>query len=158
MDQDLVKKRHRELSKRQAIFVAARERGIDREKSAIMAGAPPNQGAGKQMEKSLVVQEELAKARAELAAVTGVTKEDILAGLVAAANIAREMADPAAMVRAWAEIGKLMGHYAPEVKRHEHGMNPEDRELLKRLPDNELHKLARGRVIEGEAKRVEEGS
>ena len=156
MDQDLVKKRHRELSKQQAIYVAARETGKNREQSALLAGYPAGQDAGKQVEKSPVVQEELMKARAEMAEVTGVTREDIVGGLLAAYNIAKTMADPGAMVRAMAELGKMMGHYAPEIKKHLHGMDPADREAIQKLTDNELHRLAKGRVIDVEATVVKE--
>lgn len=160
MDQDLIKRRQRELSKQQAIYVAARERGNNREQSAIMAGYAEGQDAGKQVEKSALVQEELAKARAELAATAGITREEVLAGMQEAALMAKVMADPQAMVRAWSEIGKLLGFYAPEVKKHVHGLDAASRDALKQLTDADLHKIAKGRVIdvtpEGEVNGVSE--
>lgn len=44
----------------------------------------------------------------------GVERQDVLKGLLEAVNMAREQTNPAAMVAALREIGKLMGLYAPE--------------------------------------------
>lgn len=154
MDKDLIKRRQRELSKQQAIYVAKRETGASREESAILAGYPAGQEAGKQVEQSPVVQAELAKARTELARSTGITKEDVLAGLKTAAEMAQTMADPQAMVRAWSEIGKMLGHYAPEVKKVVHGLDQESRDAIRRMDDSELFKLAKGRVVDSTAREV----
>jgi D-alanyl-D-alanine dipeptidase len=156
MDHDLIKRRQRELSKQQAMYVAKRETGAPKEQSAIFAGYPAGQKAGDQVENSALVQGELAKARAELAKSTGITKEDVLDGLREAANMAQTMADPQAMVRAWSEIGKMLGHYAPEVKKVVHGLDQESRDAIRRLDDSELHKLAKGRVIDSTAREVKD--
>lgn len=150
MDSDLIKRRQRELSKQQAIYVAKRERGTPKEQSAIFAGYPAGQKAGDAVEDSPTVQQELAKARAEIAKATGITREQVLQGMKDAADMAQTMADPQAMVRAWAEIGKLLGFYAPEVKKHLHGLDPASRDAIKRLNDAELLQLAKGRVIDNE--------
>lgn len=156
MDQDLIKRRQRELSKQQAIYVAARERGGNREQSAILAGYPAGQEAGKQVEKSELVQAELAKARTEMVASSGITKEQVVNGMMEAAEMAKTMADPQAMVRAWSELGKLLGHYAPEIKKVVHGLDAESRDAIRRLDDTELHKLAKGRIIDSTATEVKE--
>ena len=152
MDQDLIKKRQRELSKQQAIFVAARERGIPRRESAIMAGYKVDK-SGKvpaQIEAGKAVQDALTRARAEMQAKTGITKEEVLQGLKDAAEMARVMADPQAMVRAFSELGKMLGFYEPEKKVVQHEMGKQTMEALRMLSDEELLKLAKGRVIEGE--------
>jgi hypothetical protein len=155
MDEDLIKKRRRELTQRQAKYVAHRERGLPRDKSAILAGYADVPEIGKTVERSEAVQEELQRAREELVLSSGITKEDVLEGLREAARIAKELADPQAMVRAWSELGKMLGYYAPEVKKHLHGVDPASIEALKALPDAELYKIARGRVIDGESKVLE---
>ena len=156
MNDQQIKRRRGELSKQQAIYVAKRETGASREQSAIFAGYPPGQKAGDQVEQYPTVQKELAKARQELASASGITREDVLQGMKEAAEMAKTMADPQAMVRAWSELGKLLGFYAPEVKKVLHGLDTEQmREALRALPDHELQKLAHGRIIEGESKRVE---
>lgn len=157
MDRDLVKRRQRELSKQQAMYVAHRERGLPRQQSAIMAGYADVDKAGEQVEKSPAVKDELAKARAELAEATGTTREDIARMLKDAYDVATTMADPGAMVRAAAELGKLLGHYAPEVKKHQHELGEGTLRALERMSDSELLKLTHGRIIEGEAEVVKDG-
>jgi hypothetical protein len=156
MDRDLVKRRQRELSKQQAVYVAHRERGLPRQKSAILAGYADVDKAGEQVEQSEVVQRELEKARTSLVAATGITKEDVAQGLKEAADMAKTMADPQAMVRAWSELGKLLGHYAPEVKKHLHGIDKETRDAIQKLSDAELLRLANGRVIDSTAVEVKD--
>lgn len=154
MDEDIIKRRQRELSKNQAMYVARRAAGGSKEQSAIFAGYPAGQKAGDQVEESVTVQDELAKARDEMKNATGITREDVLAGLQEAAMFAKLMADPQAMVRAWSEIGKMLGFYAPEVKKVEHNFGKETREVLRNMNDQELLQLAKGRVIEGESRVV----
>jgi hypothetical protein len=43
-------------------------------------------------------------------------RQRVLAGLMEAVETARAQADPHALIRAWAEIGKMCGFYAPERK------------------------------------------
>ncbi len=59
------------------------------------------------------------------------------------------------MVRAWSELGKMLGFYAPEVKKVIHGLSEESRDAIRRLDDAELHKLAKGRIIDSTAVRIE---
>lgn len=158
MDSDLIQRRQRELSKQQAIYVAKRMQGHTKQQSAILAGYADVDKAGDSVEKSPVVKEELARARAEAAKAVNVTKEDIAQGLIDAADMARVMGDPGAMVRAYTELGKFLGLQAPEVKKHEHSVKvlKNTSDAVKNLPDEDLYKLANGRVIEGEATRVDD--
>ena len=146
----------RRPTKKQQEYVAARAAGKTREQSAIVAGYSENENTVASIEKSPTVQEELAKVRAETAEAVNITKEDVVRGLKAAADLAATMADPQSMVRAWAEIGKMLGHYAPETKKHIHELKNPTEESVKGLPDAQLHLLAHGRVIEGEFERVTE--
>jgi phage terminase small subunit len=52
--------------------------------------------------------------RGELAAKHEVTRDRVMDGLLEAVDLARAQADPGAMIRAWAEIGRLCGFYAAE--------------------------------------------
>lgn len=153
MDSEHIKRRQKELSKQQAIYAAHRERGVSQRQSAIMAGYKlvDDSGTGAtRLENLPQVQEELKKAREELALKTGITKEEVLQGLKEAADMAKVMADPQAMVRAWSEMGKMLGYYAEEKKKVTHELGSQTIEALRGLPDSELLKLAKGRVIEGE--------
>lgn len=130
-------------------YVEQRARGVSAEKSAIMSGYSP-QNAGKLDKRSTVVGM-LAKLRAETAKNMNLTKEDVAAGLLEAAQQAQVMADVAGMVAAWRELGKLLGFYAPEVKKVERSFSKSDlKHAVEALGDEELRRLAGGRVVEGE--------
>lgn len=134
-------------------FVEARSRGLTRREAAAAAGLA---GDGSGTEKLPSVQEELARIRAQMAVDSGVKREDIIGGLIEAAAMAKLLADPMGMIAAWRELGKLLGHYAPEVKKVEKGINKRDLlGAMDQLTDEELLRLRGGRVIEGEFKRVE---
>ncbi len=160
MDEDLIKNRRSELSARQAAYVKNRAKGLPKQESAILAGySEDREKAGAQVERSEVVQRELAKARAETARAVNTTKEDIAQMIIDAVEMARVMADPQAMVRGASELAKLLGHNAPEVKKHVHDLSPESKEALahlRQLPDADLQRLAKGRVIEGTAVEVKD--
>lgn len=158
MDKDVIKRRQRELSKQQAMYVANRMRGHTRQESAIMAGYADSEHAGRQVEESPAVQSELAKARAAAAAEGDVTAASIVEGLRRAADMAETMSDPQAMVRAYSELGKFLGLYAPEVKKvdHNHMIDKTSAEAIKALSDAELMRLAHGRVIDSTATEVKE--
>lgn len=49
--------------------------------------------------------------RAEL----GVTKQDVIAGILSAIQMGREQRNPAVMIQGCVQIAKLLGFYAPEV-------------------------------------------
>lgn len=62
------------------------------------------------------VQKAVEARQASDAARLGIDRQNVLAGLLEAVDMARTQMNPAAMVAALREIGKLMGFYAPEVK------------------------------------------
>lgn len=47
----------------------------------------------------------------------GITKDDLIAGLLSAIQMAREQQNPAAMISGFVQIAKLSGFYAPEVSK-----------------------------------------
>lgn len=57
--------------------------------------------------------------QAENAAKLELSRQDVLNGLLEAVELARQQANPAALVSAWREIGRVIGCYQPEVKRVE---------------------------------------
>lgn len=147
-----------QMNRRQKKYVENRARGMSRERSAILAGYPADQEAGKQVESMPSVQEELAKIRAEMANAAGVTREDIVKMLLDAASIAKLQADATSLVGAARELGKMLGFYAPEVKKTLHGVDKNDlKKALREMRDEDLYQLAYGgATVEGEAKRIEE--
>lgn len=142
-------------SDRQQAYAENRAKGLGRTQSAVMAGYDGDANNAQRVEETPVVAQELARLRAETAENCGVTKDMVAAGLKDAAALAKTMADPTGMVAAWRELGKLLGFYAPEVKKIEKGINKKDlRAALEDMSDDELFQLSRGRVIEGKFKDV----
>jgi len=60
------------------------------------------------------VQAALQAQEARIAADLEVTRQRVLDGLLEAVEMARERVDPAAMISAWREVGRLCGYYAPD--------------------------------------------
>jgi hypothetical protein len=51
----------------------------------------------------------------EMALQYEISKDRIINEILAAIDLANSKLDPSTMIRGWVEIGKLLGHYAPEV-------------------------------------------
>ena len=140
------------LSKKQKGYVDNVVKGISKDRSAIMAGATTD--AVKYFDVSPLVKAELARVRKEAIENTGVTKEEVVNMFMEAANFARILGDPMGLIAAARELGKMLGHYAPEVKKTLHGVDAATlRKALKDMNDDELYKLAHARTIEGEVVR-----
>lgn len=146
-------------TKQQEAYAQSRGKGLSREKSAIIAGYA-GAGAGtslSEIESSPTVQTRLAEIKAETAKNTKITKEDVVDMLIDAANMAKLTADPQGMVAAARELGKMLGYYAPEVKRVTHGLDKGSlRQVLEEMSDEDLQRLANAKAIEGEAVRIED--
>ena len=72
-------------------------------------------------------------------------------GIMEAIGLARLNADPATMVKGWTGVGKMLGHYAPEVKKLEVDMTTGNfTAKLRALTDAELLN-----IIEGECREVQ---
>ena len=104
------------LSPKQARFV--QEYGIDGcgAKAAVRSGVAPS-GAHVWASRTLriaKVSEALAARQAADATLLSLQREDVLAGLLEAAALAKLQCDPAGMVAAWKQVGHLMGYYSPE--------------------------------------------
>lgn len=143
------------MDARQKLYAQNRARGLGKKASASLAGYSDTNGAGAQVEESEDVREYIARLQKETADNAGVTKEMVAQGLVEAAALAKQMADPTGMVAAWRELGKLLGHYAPEVKKVEKSINKRDlKAAIEDLSDDELRRLSKGRVYEGKFERL----
>ena len=102
--------------------------------------------------KSDAVRQALAEARSELSSAAQITRADVIDGFMEAINIARLAADPTAMIKGWSETAKVLGLYAPEIKKIE--MTNNQRRLQNKyeaMTDEELV-----RIIEGTATVVDE--
>ncbi len=157
MDDKRIKKRRGELSARQQAYVNNRAKGIPRQESAIMAGYSEADKSGKSVEMSPVVKNALAAAREEAIKNTGVTKEQVVAMLTEAADMAKTLSDPQGLIAAARELGKMLGFYAPEVKKTLHGVDQvELKKALEAMTEEELLRMANSKmkVIDGTCERL----
>ena len=142
------------LTSMQADLVDATLQGKDKAAACAAAGyASPftNQDAPFKSEK---VQLALREARSELSSAAQITRADVIDGFMEAINIARLAADPASMIKGWSETAKVLGLYAPEVKKIEMSMNQQRlQSKFESMSDADLVDIIEGRApltIEGE--------
>ncbi len=140
----------KELTPIQTAYVKWRLRGLNVPQAATAAGLASPHDNGHRLEEAVGVQLELKKNRERLEKRIGVTKETVAAGLMEAFEMARTMADPTAMVASMRELGKLLGHYAPEVKRLEKSLDKNEiLKALEQMDDAELLRYRNSRLVEG---------
>ncbi|KFB69283.1 terminase small subunit [Candidatus Accumulibacter vicinus] len=85
----------------------------------------------------------IASRRAENAAKFEITKEEVIAGILSAIEMALEQQNPAAMISGLVQIGKLCGFYEPEVRRIELSGSAERLQAkFAAMSDDELLELA----------------
>jgi len=71
--------------------------------------------------------------------------DDVLRGLLAAYQMAREQGQPMAMIASCRELGKLLGYYNQQAQRIDLSAGGERfQRQLAQLPERELLRLARG--------------
>lgn len=81
---------------------------------------------------------------------------DIVIALLETADEAKLAADHGTMVRAYTEVAKMLGLYAPEVKQI--NITTGQQAMISKyeqMSDAELLQIAEGRVIDGESTRVQ---
>lgn len=101
-----------ELTPKQAAFVNAKMLGHSNNAAAAEAGySTPHAPAV-----STTVQEQLAAARRWLTDTTQIRRLDVIEGIIDGIEMARHLGDPNAVIKGWVEVGKILGHTAPEVK------------------------------------------
>ena len=89
--------------------------------SAVAAGkaAGYSDATSRQMApgRAQAVQRTLDEARQALARATNIRKKDVIMGVLDAIDRARLAGEPNTEINGWKEVAKLMGYYAPEVKK-----------------------------------------
>ena len=107
------------LTPRQAAFIPEFLATGNATASAVAAGFSVRGAsvAGTRMLRNARVQEALQAHQSADAARLCLRREDVLAGLLEAVEQARVQSNPAAMVSGLRAIGKMLGFYAPEVKK-----------------------------------------
>ena len=107
------------LTPRQAAFIPEFLATGNATASAVAAGFSVKGAsvAGTRMLRNASVQEALQARQSADAARLCLRREDVLAALLEAVDQARVQSNPMAMVSGLREIGKMLGFYAPEVKK-----------------------------------------
>lgn len=87
----------------------------------------------------------LATRQAAYAAELLITKDDVIAGVLAAINMARKQENPAAMIQGCNALAKMLGFLSPEISSAGEGANAETmRGRMAALSDAELMIVAMG--------------
>ena len=128
-------------------FIDGKLAGLTDAAAAAAAGA----SSGCAMANAQRVKDEIARAQEQISDVTTLKRLDVISGIMEAIDYARMIADPGAMIKGWTEIAKILGYYAPEIKKIEvtHSQG-KIRSKYEAMSDEELLAIAEGRVVEGE--------
>jgi hypothetical protein len=142
------------LTSMQSTLVDATLQGKDRVAACAAAGYSQPFKQQNVPFKSEAVQLALHEARKELSSAAQITRADVIDGFMEAINVARLAADPASMIKGWSETAKVLGLYAPEVKKIEMSMNQQRlKSKFESMSDADLVEIIEGRaplLIEGE--------
>ena len=132
------------LSARESAFVASFLATGNATASAIAANFSQKGAsvAGNRMLRNIRVQKALQARQSADATRLSIQREDVLAGLLEAAETAKLQCDPAGMVAAWKQVGHLMGYYSPaRMKVDVNHAGSVELRRLSQLSDGELLKL-----------------
>lgn len=98
--------------------------------------------------RSETVKAEIARARQEVADLTTLKRLDVIEGILDGINTAKFMSDAGNIIRGWTEIAKILGHYAPEVKKVEVTVGQARlRSQFEMMSDEELLAISEGKVV-----------
>lgn len=133
----------------------ARASGLNAKDSMAAAGMKPNDGTANALEKLPRVKELLKAEQRKNAYMLGLTREQVLQGMMDAIDQAKLLSDPLTQIAGWREVAKICGFYAPEVKKVElSGSGKQVIDRLRSLSDEELLQIAEGDVIDAEFEEV----
>ena len=140
------------LTEAQATFVDHKMLGLNDKQAAVAAGQQTASG----FVNSPTVKEQLAAARRWLTDTTQIKRLDVIEGVIDCIELARMQGDAGNVIKGWTEVGKILGHYAPEVKRIELSANQGRlRAKFEALSDEELLAIQEGVTIDGTATQVD---
>ena len=140
------------VTEKQAKFVEAKLHGLSDNAAAQAAGL----ANGTNTSRSPTIKEQLTAARRWLTDTTQIKRLDVIEGVIDGIEIARMQGDAGNVIKGWTEVGKILGHYAPEVRKIELSLGQS--QLLAKfeaLSDADLLAIAEGRVINGECTQAE---
>lgn len=131
------------LSEKEERVVELLHAGMTEREAAAAAGYKAVSSAVGQMRLKKAYREALEEIKEERRKQAHVTQEQVITGFKEAIADARLMGDPNAQIKGWAEIGKMLGYYAPEEKKL---VLSQDQKVildqLERMPQAQLLELA----------------
>ena len=140
------------LNARQKRFIAEYLTDLNGQRAAIAAGYSPRGAkvAASRLLTDVNVKALVQKKQDELARSVEIRREDIVRGLLETIAIAREQGDAQAMIKAAAEISKLLGFYSSDKRRIE-ARSPSGEAGLQCLSDRELLRMIKRQGGQSEA-------
>jgi phage terminase small subunit len=139
------------LTEKQEKYVEARASGLQVKDSMVAAGMKPHDGTGNALEKHPGIKSMLKAEQRKNAYMLGLTREDVLKGMMEAIDDAKILSDPLTQIAGWREVAKICGFYAPDVKKVEiSGSGKAVIDKMRQLSDAELLQIAEGEVIDVE--------
>ena len=140
------------VTEKQAKFVEAKLHGLSDNAAAQAAGLVN----GTNTSRSPTIKEQLTAARRWLTDTTQIKRLDVIEGVIDGIEIARMQGDAGNVIKGWTEVGKILGHYAPEVRKIELSLGQSQlRAKFEALSDADLLAIAEGRVLSGECTQEE---
>lgn len=137
------------ITEKQEKFVEAKLAGLNDKQAKEVSGCS---GTEKTVE---TIRHQLQAARRWLTNTTQITRLDVIEGVIDGIEMARMQGDSGNVIKGWTEVGKILGHYAPEVKKIELSMEQDRlKSKFEALSDEELLAIQEGRVIDGECQEV----
>jgi len=104
-----------------------------------------------QISRSETVKQEIALAREEISNLTTLKRLDVIEGVMDGINTAKFMSDGGNIIRGWTEIAKILGLYAPEIKKIEVTIGQARlRTQYETLSDEQLLRIASGETIDSD--------
>jgi hypothetical protein len=128
-------------------FVEAKMAGLNDRQAKLVSGVGSTD--------TEAIRHQLTVARSWLRNTTQITRLNVIEGVVDGIEIARMQGDAGNVIKGWTEVGKILGHYAPEIKKIELSMEQGRlKSKFEALTDEELLAIAQGSVIDGECEEI----
>ena len=141
----------RKITAQQENYVDGIMSGMSQQAAGLSAGYTPSTARQMAPGRAQAVQQVLDEARANLAKATNIRKKDVIMGVLDAIDRARLAGEPNTEINGWKEVAKLMGYYAPEVKKIDLTVTQGNlKSKFEQMTDQELLELASRHVIEGD--------
>ena len=137
------------VTEKQEAFVEAKMSGLNDKQAKELTGYSGS-------EKTVAsIRDQLNAARRWLTNTTQITRLDVIEGVIDGIEMARMQGDSGNVIKGWTEVGKILGHYAPEIKKIELSMEQGRlKSKFEALTDEELLAISQGVTIDGDCTEI----